>query len=231
MPAQEAPPPEAVSKLFQAHQGFANHYFNRANLDRVWKSFLGMSDYAEVGGAWTLVGDLGMGEQVVIELTDLKASYGLGNNKAVVPLSDDVSNELQPPRSGGLLVALSAWRKLLIEGPAKFGDLHYLGTAPVYASGLPPRDSTSVVQADVLMGTLWNVECKFYFSPEENTIVAMELFSADDRDPCEIYFSDYRLEAGLKIPHKIEVRHGDAQFGVFQLTSVALSSKRPVENK
>ncbi len=231
LPRQEAPPPEAVAKLFQAHRDFANFYFNQANLDRVWKAFLGMSDYAEVGGVWTLVGALGSGEQVEIELSDLKASYGLGNDKAVVALSDDVSDELQPPRSGGLLVALSAWRKLLIEGPAKFGDLHYLGTAPVYAGGLPPRDTASVVEADVLMGDHWGVRCKFYFSPADNTMLAMEMFSADDRDPCEIYFSDYRLEEGLKIPHRIEVRHGDVQFGVFQLTSVALKSKRPVENK
>jgi hypothetical protein len=224
--------PEAVTQLFQAKKGFANQYFNQLNLTRVWDKFLGESDYSEMGGVWTLVGDLGAPGQVEIELSDKQATYRIGMDRAVVPLEGDVSEELQPPGSGGLLAALSLWRRLLLQGPAKFGDLHYLGTAPIYERGLPPPgDRSPVVQADVLGGAEWKVECKFYFSPKDGTLLAMEMFSSDELDPCEIYFSDYKQEAGLKIPRKIEVRYGDALFGVFQLSSVQLGAGRVAEAK
>ncbi len=83
----------------------------------------------------------------------------------------------------------------------------------------------------MLGGAEWDVECKFYFSPKDGALLAMEMFSSDELDPCEIYFSDYKQEAGLKIPRKIEVRYGDALFGVFQLSSVQLGAGRVAEAK
>ena len=42
-------------------------------------------------------------------------------------------SSLGPPGSGGLLVALHLWRRLLVDGPEKFGDVYYYGTAPYAA--------------------------------------------------------------------------------------------------
>ena len=38
---------------------------------------------------------------------------------------------VEPAGTGGLLAALSMWRRLLVLGPKKFGDVTYLGTFPI----------------------------------------------------------------------------------------------------
>ena len=57
--------------------------------------------------------------------------------QAVIPpelkidVSGELSERLEPPGSGGLLVALAMWRRFLVAGPGNFGDVTYWGTAPV----------------------------------------------------------------------------------------------------
>jgi hypothetical protein len=166
---------------------------------------------------------------VTIKLDDKQAIYRVGLDEALVELDDKMLGNLQPPGSGGLLGALGLWRRLLVEGPQGFGNLQYLGTAPFYESGLPPvGGKPAPIEAEVLVGTQWDAECLFYFSPIDGSLLGLEMFPVDDSDPCEIYFSDYRPEqVGLHIPRKIEVRHGDSLFGVFQWSSVQLKAMTP----
>jgi hypothetical protein len=228
--SQDRPLPEIVRKHYEVKPGFANFFFNRQNGERVWKAFTLRGDFSRLGGVWTLVGDLDPSGRVAIELSDDVAIYRVGLDEALVPLNDDVTRDLQPPRSGGLLAALGLWRRLLVHGPKDFGEMHYLGTAPLYERGLPPqRGPVGVIEADVLIGTQWGAECRFYFAPGEGSLLAMEMFPEEDSDPCEIYFSEYKLQAGgLYVPRRIEVRHGDVLFGVFQLSSAEFA---PPEGK
>ena len=63
------------------------------------------------------------------------------------------------------------------------------------------------------------VESRFYCDPADGTLVSMEMYPDDESDPCEVYFSDYRLEATARfLPHRMEVHSGDSLFGVFVLT-------------
>ena len=70
----------------------------------------------------------------------------------------NLRSSLDPPHSGGLLPALYLWRRLAVEGFSRFGEVYYLGTAPLVGrEGL----------VDVIVGTHKGVECRFYFDPVE----------------------------------------------------------------
>ena len=118
-----------------------------------------------------------------------------------------------PAQSGGLLPALYLWRRLAVEGLGRFGEVDYYGTAPLAGhEGL----------FDVLIGSHKGVECRFYFDPAENNLVALEMFADEESDPCEIYFSDYRQQAGRSWPGRMEVRCGDELFAVFKVEEAGL---------
>ena len=43
------------------------------------------------------------------------------------------------------------------------------------------------------------------------------MYPAENADPCEVYFSDYRDVDGRLLPGRMEVRTADGPFGVFKL--------------
>ncbi len=131
----------------------------------------------------------------------------VGKSEAEFAIS--LSNTLSPPRSGGLLAALHLWQRLLLVGPRQFGDVYYVGTLPYPNEQRLP---------DCLVGIYGGVETRFYFDPVEGDLVGIEMQSADDQDPCEIYFSDFRLVEGRRLPHRWVIRHGDEQFADLRIT-------------
>ena len=40
-----------------------------------------------------------------------------------------------------------------------------------------------------------------------------------EEDPCEVYLSDYRPVDGRALPHRLEVRCGDKEFGSYVIKS------------
>jgi hypothetical protein len=121
-----------------------------------------------------------------------------------------LSDTLSPPRSGGLLATLHLWQRLVLIGPRQFGDVYYLGTLPF---------PTEQQLADCLVAIYGGVETRFYFDPAMGDLVGVEMQSADDQDPCEIYFSDFRLVEGRRLPHRWVIRHGDESFADLRISS------------
>ncbi|MEX0677504.1 MAG: trypsin-like peptidase domain-containing protein [Pirellulales bacterium] len=195
-----APTPEIVKKHFIARPGYVNYYFNQLERDRVWRALVARGDYGDRGAVWTLEGETGIAEPFTLVVSDRDASIKLPAGQSRVELAGGLSNHLEPPASGGMLVALAMWRRMLVEGPEKFGDVYYLGTAPVVGhEGL----------LDVLAATHDDVECRFMFDPDDGYLVAMEMYPAEDVDPCELYFGDFKEIEGRMMPSHIEVRHAD----------------------
>ena len=163
--------PEVVKQHYLAKPGYVNYFFNQLNRDRMWKALVARGDYAPLRGAWTVLGQAPMNEEVRFELSDTLASIKLPSGELKIELTRALSERLDPPGSGGLLVALSMWRRFLIEGPEKFGDVYYLGTAP-----LAGRDRLM----DVLVATHGDVECRFLFDPTDGQLAGMpsQLFDA-----------------------------------------------------
>jgi hypothetical protein len=117
-----------------------------------------------------------------------------------------LGDSLGPPGSGGLLVTLGLWHRLLAQSPAHFGARYYAGTAPT-----PGHERL----ADVLAGTHGGVDCRFYVDPSDGALLEIEMLPDDDADPCEVYLSDYHEVDGRMLPGKIEVRFGDDVYQVF----------------
>jgi len=85
---------------------------------------------------------------------------------------------------------------------------------------------------DVLLAIGEGVETRFYCDPADGMLLCIELYPDEETDPCEVYFSDYRLERGWNLPHRMEVHCGDTLFGVFALTGFDLNNDaRPASEK
>ena len=157
--------------------------------------------------------------QITINLTDDECSIDLPTGSSKISAEDGLDSVLNPPGSGGLLPALYLWRKLLIGGPSKYGQVTYEGTAP-----LPGREGL----CDVLVAIGEGVETLFYCDPADGSLVAVEMYPDDESDPCEVYFTDYHEVEGRQLPQRMEVHYGDTLFGVFSLTAFDL--QKPMED-
>ncbi|NQT36696.1 MAG: hypothetical protein HQ581_04355, partial [Planctomycetes bacterium] len=210
-----APPPmpAEVKKLFEAKSGFSNYYFNKLHRQRVLEAWTASGDLLGLDGPWTLSGKSEGGAKCTIRLTDADGRLTSPDAEHNWIAGDELGQSLQPRGSGGLLLTLHMWRRLAVLGYGKFGDVYYLGTMPLERGPLAGRDQ----MVDVLVGTHQAVVCHFLFDPETGHLLGVEMFPDDDVDPCEVYFSDYREVDGRFVPAGMEVRHGDRNYGKFQL--------------
>jgi S1-C subfamily serine protease len=202
--------PDDVQKMYEPRTGYANYWFNRYELQRVWNNYLSRGDLAGAGWNWNIRGKNEAGGDVEIKLAEDRGSIVTPIGKSEADFTMSLSDTLSPPRSGGLLAALHLWQRLVLVGPRQFGDVTYLGALPFPNEQRLP---------DCLVGIYGGVETRFYFDPMEGDLVGIEMQSADDQDPCEIYFSDFKLVEGRRMPHRWVIRHGDEQFADLQISS------------
>ncbi len=205
--AKPEPLSEVVKQHFTEKPGYVNYYFNQLNRDRVWKALVARGDYSALQGPWTITGVAGAAnEEMSFGISDQQASIKLPSGEARIELEGELAARLDPPGSGGLLMALAMWRRFLVLGPEKFGDVSYWGTAPL--EGRSPL-------ADVLEGTYRDLDFHFMFDPADGQLVALEMTPEEDTDPCELYFSEFQEIEGRIVPGRIEVRNGDGVYQVF----------------
>ena len=159
-------------------------------------------------------------EQITLDDASVKAELPAAEYKLLV--SDDLGAVLDPPSSGGLLSALHLWRRLLMLGPQRFGQVYYLGTAPIQH---PDKPEPQLV--DVLVGVEGGVECHFLVDPAEGFLLGMEMFPDDEVDPCELYFSRYAETDGKFLPQQIAVRYGNDLYGVLELSEFQIPAGPP----
>jgi S1-C subfamily serine protease len=206
--------PAEVQKLIQPRPGFANYYFNELNRDRVWSAFAAHGDFSAVAGTWKLTGELVGGGKVEVTLADESSSGNFPQGAVSLDAAQDLDQQLGPAGSG-LLAALHLWRQMLIQGPQKFGNVVYYGTAPH-----PVLEG----QAEILMATRNVAELQLIFDPTSGQLLALEMAAVADDDPCELRFADYREVGGRKFPHALEIRRGDSIFSQIHWNQVELST-------
>jgi S1-C subfamily serine protease len=202
-PRSQAKLPKAVRPFYEAAPGYANYWFNRYHLQRVWNSYLARGDFAETGWNWNVAGQAVAGGDVAIELSENEGSIVLPAGESGEEFGPSLTETSGPPHSGGLLAALHLWQRLLLLGPRRFGEVFYLGTLPW---------GQDEKLADCLAATHAGVETYFYFDPEAGNLVGIQLYLSDEDDPCEIYFADIRGVNGRSLPHHWVIRHGDDVF-------------------
>ncbi len=204
----KAPMPEIVKRHFDERRGYANYYFNRLNRDRVWKLFAAAGDFPAPDRPWVLAGPLENGGKYRIEISDRDVVLKVPSGESKWTATDEIGSSLAPTGSGGLFPALYLWRRLAVAGPEKYGEVYYLGTAPL--AGQPEL-------VDVLVGLYGGVECHFSFDPKTGLLLAIAMFPEENADPCEVQLFDYRPIGGRQLPQRMEVRFGSERISTFRI--------------
>lgn len=228
-------------KLFAEKKGFANFYFNEIEQKRLLTAFRGPADFGPLGTNTLIDGTFDRGDRkgdfvlTFKETADNGTTVGLKMGdviETVTPLKENLSKgELTlPVGSGGLLVAMYQYRRLLVLGPKGFeGQFAHGGFEPYYpppADGKPPENWKDVrVDCEVIRTRHAAVESKFYFDKATQKLLGFETLPAKDDDPCELYFGDYKTVEGRPLPHRIVVRTGDKRYAVFTISSYRFNIK------
>jgi S1-C subfamily serine protease len=208
--------PAAVAKFYERRDGYVNYYFNREAQKRIWKAFSAHGDFTGFKGVWTIAALGPGGLPATFELADAQISAELERNKVSIPVDPTdpklgETDNLKPAGSGGMLVALHLWRRFLVTGIEKFGSITYLGSMPM--PGQPEL-------MDCIVGVHGGVEARFLFHPATGQLMELDLFAADQVDPCELYFSDYAAIDGRQLPRTIQVRCGASLDDTFTFDQV-----------
>ena len=202
----------AYHHLHIKRSGFSNYYFNLLNRNRIWEQFTAIGgSWSQQPGRWRITGqvrDSEAADEVPFQLLlgDQKSGIKIGDSSFVLDTAEDFSQQLFPPKSGGLLVALHLWRAMLVEGPQQFGDVYYFGGLPARISPEQQADET----VDVLIATRSVTETHFRFNRSKSLLQSAEMFPEINSDPCRLMFLDYQRDGDLLVPRQIQF---DAGFG------------------
>jgi hypothetical protein len=237
-------PPEVQERLVK-RRGYANYFYNQLNRDRVWNSFVKHGDFSHLRGEWVIRGVDQDGDEFAFVLREREAFATLADGPHRLDLNKGIESQMRnfvlpdgqvafgvPPAEGALLT-LSMWRRLLIEQPQQFGEVYYLGTAPLVAAGLPAESKLT----DVLVATYDIVENKFYFNPETGYLDAIEAFPDSESDPFEMSLLSYEdvpaaatssekpdgLADLKQLPHLMVMRSGENVLGKYQVEEIVLN--------
>lgn len=202
--------PESVRQHFEKRHGYANYYFNQQNQSRVLSGWLKRSKTLPPDSApWTLTGKTGADTGFRMELSDSGGSLELPDSRFDWKATDDLTEDLCPEGSGGMLPALYLWRYLAVHGPQEFGDVFYQGTAP-----FPGREQL----VDVVVAIRRGLEVWLFFDQNKAELVGLEMWSDTANDPCEIRFSEYRPSSIA--PGRMEVLYGDLPFATLKIDAL-----------
>ena len=209
--------PKDVARWIEKRSGYANFYFNRHYRQLIWEratEAIGTIDNAQ--GTWILDGTLTNGTALKVAIGQETSGMRLGETDLVLNQRDELADQLGPADSGGLLLAMHLWRRLLVEGPDKFGDVTYLGSLPDLSSGR---------RLQVLVAVLDTVQTNFLFDPESGRLVAMEVTPDVDVDPCILRFDDEKAFDAMRLPTRFRVTHGDEFQMEFRLKGIRFEPK------
>ena len=203
-------PPE-FKHMFAKRSGFANYYFNLEHQKRVWSGFEANGDFTSQRFGWRLTASDDQDREIMIVLRDEKSGIQINGESFVLDPKVDLSTQLFPTDTGGLLVALHLWRKMLVLGPEKFGDVVYFGSIP---------NQNAEGTGDMLVATRGAIESNFVFDKKNHKLLAMEMYPDIETDPCELYFDDYQLDDDLTVPGSIKYRHGTKPIKAIQIQQI-----------
>ncbi len=197
--------PEEVNKVYQARAGFANYYFNDLHQQRLaekcpgWRAF-SADQRLEISGVDS------RGHEVAIESTEQMGSFRSVRGQFFANFSDpNVPND-GPPGSGGLMAAIREWQTLLSRGLEGFDEAHYMGQLP-FGLGQSRHDCLVTIRN--------GLPTYFYFNRQTCHVAGLEHFTADDRDPCTVRFSNFQPWDSAELPLMWVVRFGENAYAEF----------------
>lgn len=230
------------AKMYEARKGFSNWYFNALERGKLLEAFKkAAGDFASVPGKWTMAGNFEMADRKGPMAAEVAPSgegttvkLKLNIETTLQPLRQtDLAQQQEPIGSGGLMMALYHYHRFLTMGPKGFEGLFaHGGYEPYYpfpADGGAPKSLASLrVDCAVLNTKHGSVNCKWFFSRKDGTLLGFETYLAkdgenlEDRDPCEVSLYDYKDVDGRKLPHTMQVRYRDKLYAVLKVTGYTL---------
>ena len=208
LPRKKSKLPEVVAARYESRRGYANYWYNREKQQELWDRYRSVSALENVGYQWKIEGRVPDGRPFELEQTASESFLRLPYGNYGVSFRGELDRQLSPPGSGGLLLAVHLWQRLLDKGLAKFGHVVYLGQLPLSPGG---------ERADCLVGTYAGMETHFLFSIDTGDLVGIDVFPAEHLDPCELRFSDFGELAGRRLPRRWKVVHGTTVFVEFEI--------------
>lgn len=201
--------PEVVAQRFEARRGYANYWYNLQKQQELWSRYQSDRDGAVASYVWKLNGHLPSGEPFQIETEAKKASMQLPVGNTSVQFTENLERQLSPPGSGGLLLTLHLWQRMLDKGLRQFGEVYYLGQLPI---------GPHATRVDCLVGIYAGIEIRFLFSRNHGELVGIDMFPEDERDPCKLRFFDFGgLDDGQRIAKRWQVTHGGTLYAELQM--------------
>jgi S1-C subfamily serine protease len=201
--------PAAVAARYEAARGYANYWYNRDKQQQLWDTYRSENQLEQVPHPWRITGQLADDEPFQLSVGPTRGEIRLPTGQSGALFSGDLSTELSPPGSGGLLLALHLWQRMLDKGLTQFGEVFYLGQLPL------GKDAEMV---DCLVGLHEGIEFRMLFSLADGNLAGLELSPRDDFDPCVVHFSDFQEVEGKRLPMRWQVSLGDREFADMHVT-------------
>ena len=208
--------PESIRKFYEPRFGYANFYFNRIELERVRDVLQRRKSASEQQEtSWQYQGQLEAGGSFEIELGDQSATISLPTGisrweqaAADAGLSAEAGFDSSPPGSGGMLAALTMWRRLLIQGAHNIeGRITYWGQQPLYSA------STNQL-ADVLELTTSSCRARFFID-EFGNISQVTFFLGASSTSCDLHFDGLGKRGPYWQPTHLTVNYDGDRFATF----------------
>lgn len=221
--------PSPASKLYVAKKGYTNYYFNELERKRLWDDFVKVTgDYSKLDGAWTLTAKGKVREKdgpMELRITEMGAKVDVRLNINDIDYQLDPYNQEsvkrtaeRPTGTGGLITALYHYRRLLTLGTEGFRDVKHGGYEPFYPA-LPtlvdqarPKFAENMMLVEVLHTSHTGYDAKWFFDRKDHKLLGFELWLDNEKDPCEVFFSDYKKVGDKLLPNRMQVFHGDEAY-------------------
>jgi len=204
--------PEKYQKLFVKKEGFANYYFNQLHQNRLVDSLNQWGNFSSLLGTWTFSGKTAANEPFEFIVSAKGLGLNLGDNPFFQSL-DDAAYLDEPPETGGLLISMLQFKRLLTQKQKGFTEFFYLGSEPFDGKG---------EKVDVLVSELTGMKTHWYFSKNDATLLGFDLWMAENDDPCEIRLLSVGEFEGRRFPTAFVVRHGGKVYRTFQIEKVEM---------
>ena len=194
--------PASVRKQLIQRKGYANYFFNLQEqtkfIDSLRHQFPGKTD-AKLS-AWSIQGstDADPPVPVHLHLGSEKITMTVGQRPMDAKNRSELYDAITDRSLGGIVSALDAWRRMLADGPKRFGDSYYLGTQPL--GGQRPL-------RDCMVGIDGEIEVRWLTHPESGAVEVIEAFADRDEDPAELWIIR-KQGAPDAMPQALDLRYG-----------------------
>lgn len=200
--------PADVEKQLVKRKGYANYHFNLMEQ----QSFIGglrnqfPADVATTDElspdekvAWVIEAETDEADPqpAMIRIASDKLALIVGDTALEVENRGQMYDGVTERSVVGVLPALDAWRRMIADGPKKFGESFYLGSMPL-GGERPLRD--------VMVGIAGELEIRWLNHPESRLVEAIEVFADKDEDPAELWL--IREDASSSKPTVLDLRYG-----------------------